>query len=195
MWMTDHSNISFVDNPSVTDNILLEIDEDTVKSFQNAPLTSRCCGAQTSTWVCWQVSGSLLVSCIDLAVDGGGLLEVWGSSGVTLGELTTWLGGLASEAIQPNSSHKAREERRPSSAYYCCSSVFFSFVCEVIKKVSLTETLKTFNLWEIWDNSWKKIFLWRCLAVLNKNFGFFQTMNSRSCRKNEDAKKNYLNTL
>ena len=78
--------------------------------------------------------GSLLVSWIDLAVDGGGLLDVWGSSGVTLGGLTTSLGGLASEAIQPNSSHKEEKDGGalplPATAalLFRCSSVYF-FLC------------------------------------------------------------------
>ena len=52
MWMTDQLENTLTIILKVTENTLLEMEEDTVKSFQNAPLTSRCCGAQTSTWEC-----------------------------------------------------------------------------------------------------------------------------------------------
>ena len=79
------------------------------------------------------MSGSLLVSWIDLAVGGG----VQGSSGVTLGGLTTSLGGLGSEAIQPNSSHKG--EKNGALPLPIAVPLFFFFVSKLIKKVSLTE--------------------------------------------------------
>ena len=86
------------------------------------------------------MSGSLLVSWIDLAVGGG----VQDSSWVTLGGLTTSLGGLGSEAIQPNSSHKGEKNGAlplPTAVPLC----FFFFVCKLIKKVSLTENRKPPN--------------------------------------------------
>ena len=81
------------------------------------------------------MSGSLLVSWIDLAVGGG----VQDSSWVTLGGLTTSLGGLGSEAIQQNSSHKGVKKGAlplPTALLFLC--VFF-FVSKLIKKVSLSK--------------------------------------------------------
>ena len=110
------------------------------------------------------MSGSLLVSWIDLAVGGG----VQDSSWVTLGGLTTSLGGLASEAIQPNSSHKGVKKGAlplPTALLFLC--VFF-FVSKLIKKVSLSKDREPPNARQTSaKKNLKKANLGKCRAVWN----------------------------